>query len=336
MKRKCKVVILDEVNAWVANLHPDHAGYFYEEYGLFAPNHFFNPKFKLGSWSGKIQFFHKTGKTFVHLLDDIIPRLIRLDYEIELDDQRNSTPIFPELVTERFLADLGVRDPDYDNEWIMRDYQVELVNALLTAGGGIGICGTGGGKTSMTAALSKSYEIAADFRSIIIVPDKNLTSQTHEEYQFFGLDTGQYSGEVKDIKHQHVVSTWQSLKNNPHIIQEFDMVNVDECLAPDTQITMNDGTTKNICEVQPGDVVLTYNETDDGFEPNVVVKQHENMMISSTEDFFELEFDNSTIIQVTGNHKILTNRGYVRADSLQPDDEIISLSARDINTEDRY
>lgn len=229
MQRKCKIVIQDEVNCWIANLHPDHAGYFYEEYGLFAPNHFFNPKFKLGSWDGKIRYFHKTGKTYVHLLDDIIPRLVGLKYQIEVVDERSSAPVFPPKITERFFADMGIVDQETGEPWLMRDYQVDMVNCCITAGGGIGICGTGGGKTSMTAAIAKAYELAAGFRSIIIVPDKNLTAQTHEEYELFGLDTGQYSGEIKDIKHQHVVSTWQSLQNNPHIIQEFDMVIVDEC-----------------------------------------------------------------------------------------------------------
>jgi len=68
-----------------------------------------------------------------------------------------------------------------------------------------------------------------NMRSIIIVPDKNLTEQTVEEYNFFGVDVGQYSGELKDLDHMHVVSTWQALQNNPTIIKDFDMVIVDEC-----------------------------------------------------------------------------------------------------------
>ena len=229
MKRKCRIVITDEVNCHIVNLTNDHTGYFYEEYGKFAPNYIWNPKYKLGSWDGKIRYFHKTGKTYVNLLEDIIPRLIGLGYEIDIDDQRESPAVFPDDIDDTFFSKRGVVNPDNGEPWIIRDYQVEMVNAMIKSGGGVGILGTGGGKTSICAALALLYEEAADFKSIIIVPDKNLTEQTVEEYQFFNVDVGQYSGDKKDINHKHVVSTWQALKNNPKLIQEFDMIIVDEC-----------------------------------------------------------------------------------------------------------
>lgn len=225
MANVCKIKILDEVNCVFTGLHPDHLGYFYEEYGAFAPNYFFNPKFKLGSWDGKIRYFHKTGKTYVNLLDDIIPRIMGLGYKLELEDHRQSHPVHPDPIDENFLSHVITESGD---SWIMRDYQVNMVNALIAAGGGVGIAGTGAGKTSMTAALALAYERAGNLRSIIIVPDKNLTDQTRREYDFFGLDVGEYSGDNKDLDHQHIVSTWQSLQNNPKIIQSFDVIIVDE------------------------------------------------------------------------------------------------------------
>jgi superfamily II DNA or RNA helicase len=152
-QRKCKIVIQDEVNCFITNLKDDHILYFYEEYGMFAANHFFNPKFKLGSWDGKIRFFHKTGKTHVNLLDDIIPRLIGLRYDIEIDDRREGEAVFPEPITERFFADRGVKDPETGEDWIMRNYQVGMTNALIDNAGGIGICGTGGGKMQSLNSL---------------------------------------------------------------------------------------------------------------------------------------------------------------------------------------
>ena len=110
----------------------------------------------------------------------------------------------------------------------MRQYQVDMVNKLIDEAGGVGLAGTGAGKTSMCAALAKSYELSGGYRSVIIVPDKSLTEQTIEEYASFGIDVGQYSGDKKDIAHQHVVSTWQALQNNPTLVQEFDVIIVDE------------------------------------------------------------------------------------------------------------
>lgn len=225
-KRSCKVILHDEVNCYVDGLHADHAVYFFEKYGLFAKGYFFNPKFQLGSWDGKIRFFHKTGKTFVNLLDEIIPSLINLDYDVAIDDRRKATNVVPELITKDFFS--YVDNPDTGKPWEIRDYQIECANSLMTNAGGIIIAGTGGGKTSICAALALSYERAAGFRSIIIVPDTTLTEQTKEEYEFFGLDVGDYCGTSKDLDHQHIVATWQTLKNNPMIISDFDMVICDE------------------------------------------------------------------------------------------------------------
>lgn len=225
--RTCRIKILDEVYCVFVGLHPDHVGYFYEEYAAHAPNYFFNPKFKLGQWDGKIRYFHKTGKTYVKLLDEIIPKVIALGYKVSVDDQRDTLLVNPDPIDEDFFS--NIIDPATGQPWKMRPYQVELVNALIAHGGGVGIAGTGAGKTSMTAALALAYERAANFKSIIIVPDKNLTKQTLTEYQFFGLDAGEYSGSKKDLDHQHIVSTWQSLQNNPDILTLFNMVVVDEC-----------------------------------------------------------------------------------------------------------
>jgi len=225
--RNCKIILLDEVNCVFVGLHPDHVIYFYEMYGIFTESHYFNPKFQLGSWDGKIRFFHKNGKTFVNLLGDLIPRVYNLDYNIDIVDQRKAAPISPPPITKDFFS--YVDDPETGKPWEIRDYQIEMVNALMNNAGGIGIAGTGGGKTSMCAALALSYELAAGYRSIIIVPDTTLTDQTKEDYEFFGLDVGEYSGTSKDLDHKHVVSTWQTLKNNPTVISQFHMVIVDEC-----------------------------------------------------------------------------------------------------------
>ncbi len=226
VSRQCTIRIVDEVNCIFVGLHPDHIGYFYDKYGIHPPNHFFNPKFTLGSWDGYIRYFHKTGKTYVNLLNEIIPSVIGLKYKIKIKDERTASAITIPLVDKDFFK--HINDPETDEPWEVRDYQYEGVNALTTNGGGVCVCGTGGGKTSMCAMIALLYEQTADLRSIIIVPDKNLSDQTVEEYNFFGVDVGEYSGERKDLKHKHVVSTWQALQHNPKIIQDFDVVIVDE------------------------------------------------------------------------------------------------------------
>ncbi len=143
-KRECKIVLLDEVNCIFVGLHPDHVLYFYELYGKFAKGYFFSPKFQLGSWDGKIRFFHKNGKTFLNLLKDLVPRTVNLGYEIEIEDRRIAKSVQPTPIDEDFFS--YVIDPETGKPWKVRDYQINTVNALMLNAGGIGIVGTGGGK----------------------------------------------------------------------------------------------------------------------------------------------------------------------------------------------
>jgi superfamily II DNA or RNA helicase len=225
-KKTVKVKILDEVNAAVIGLTPDHLNFFWDEYARKAPNFFFNPKFKLGQWDGNIRYFHKNGKTYVYLLEDIVPQLIGLGYRINLIDDRTSTVPEPPLVDKNYFK--HIYHPEW-NEWIvLRDYQVTGINKVISNKGGLVIAGTGAGKTVMCAALAESYG-KFDIRTVTIVPSKDLIEQTATEYEICELDTGRYYSEEKSLDHQHIVSTWQSLQNNPGLMREFGMVIVDEC-----------------------------------------------------------------------------------------------------------
>jgi superfamily II DNA or RNA helicase len=68
---------------------------------------------------------------------------------------------------------------------------------------------TGAGKTLITAALS--YKCESYGRTIVIVPNKDLVTQTEADYINLGLDVGVYFGDRKDIGRTHTICTWQSL-----------------------------------------------------------------------------------------------------------------------------
>ena len=67
----------------------------------------------------------------------------------------------------------------------------------------------GAGKTIMTAALS--HAVTPYGRSIIIVPNKSLVTQTERDYINMGLDTGVFFGDRKEFGRMHTICTWQSL-----------------------------------------------------------------------------------------------------------------------------
>jgi superfamily II DNA or RNA helicase len=63
----------------------------------------------------------------------------------------------------------------------------------------------------MTASLS--WNIQRYGRSIVIVPNKSLVTQTEKDYVNLGLDVGVYFGDRKDYNRTHTICTWQSLNN---------------------------------------------------------------------------------------------------------------------------
>ncbi|MBV1952719.1 MAG: hypothetical protein KUG64_11065, partial [Cycloclasticus sp.] len=75
---KVTITIEDEVHCNIHGLKPDHNNHFYKAYGILTESYFFNPKYKLGSWDGKIRYFHATGQTHIYLLTEIIPTIVSL------------------------------------------------------------------------------------------------------------------------------------------------------------------------------------------------------------------------------------------------------------------
>jgi hypothetical protein len=126
-----------------------------------------------------------------------------------------------------------------------------------------------------------------------------------------------------------VISTWQSLasikKEIPDIMSKFDVFVLDECFSGESLVKVPDGY-KQIKDIKVGDQIINYSEKNKKFKIDTVVETFTNLKKSENEKFFELEFDNGKIIQVTGNHKFLTsNRGWIRADELTEEDDIVSL-----------
>jgi len=222
----CKVRILDEVSCVLVGLHESHLEVVRRKYGVFSPNYFFSPLYKLGRWDGKINFVQKNGKTFVYLLEEILPMLMQFGYKFELEDLRKTAVASPRFVDSTSLLHIIHWEKLKPIE--LRHYQVSALNALIEHGNGIVVAGTGAGKTITCAALCMVYG-ECGIKTLTIVPDQGLIAQTKKQYINCELDTGEYSGNAKTLEHQHIVSTWQALQHNPKVVELFQMVIVDEC-----------------------------------------------------------------------------------------------------------
>jgi superfamily II DNA or RNA helicase len=63
----------------------------------------------------------------------------------------------------------------------------------------------------MTAALS--YRCQQYGRTVVIVPNKSLVTQTEEDYVNMGMDVGVFYGDRKEYDKTHTICTWQSLNS---------------------------------------------------------------------------------------------------------------------------
>ena len=206
------IVIKDEVNIKVEGLELDARRALVNAFKYDVPGARYLPAVRLGRWDGKVSYFQLGGSTYVNLLPEIIPILEKFNYDIELDDQREYSTVFDftQIREDSFAHKTWpTTHPMAGEPVVLRDYQVEIINNFLGNPQCIQEVATGAGKTLMTAALSLSVEPYG--RSIVIVPNKSLVTQTEADYKNLGLDVGVYFGDRKEIGRTHTICTWQSL-----------------------------------------------------------------------------------------------------------------------------
>jgi superfamily II DNA or RNA helicase len=210
--RTATIVIKDEVNIKIEGLELDARKKLVNTFKYEIPGARYQPAVRLGRWDGKVAYFQMGGSTYTNLLPEIIPILENFNYDIELDDQRTySTTVDFEQVTEDTFAHImwGKGHPMEGQPIRLRDYQVEIINNFLENPQSIQEIATGAGKTIMTASLSQRCEHMG--RTIVIVPNKSLVTQTEKDYRGLGLDVGVYFGDRKEWNKTHTICTWQSL-----------------------------------------------------------------------------------------------------------------------------
>jgi hypothetical protein len=350
--KKCKLIIKDQCNVKFEGLDALLRKKLTNSLKYTDPNARYSHAFKLKRWDGKVGFFSIGGATYYNMLDHILPMIIDDGYDIEIEDDRPTYDwVFPEI-TEEYLADrvwpeghVLAGDP-----MMLREHQVRAINGFLENYQSMGKIATGSGKTVITAVLSRLIEEVTGGRSIVIVPSKSLVVQTEADYKNIGLDVGVFFGDRKELNRQHTICTWQSLavlnkkgstrkKKAGKFVTEatfddnFDIttflenvtcVIIDECFDGRTPIL----TPMGYCPIQdlkPHDIIVNYSETEKVFKEDEIVSIHKNLSASSNEDMLELEMDIGIVIRVTANHKFLTTDGWVRADCLTENHNIINV-----------
>jgi superfamily II DNA or RNA helicase len=210
--RTATIIIRDEVNIKIEGLELDVRKALVNKFKYDVPYARYLPAVRLGRWDGKVSYFQLGGSTYVNLLPEIIPILEEYNYDIELDDQREYKTVFDfEPVAEDSFAHIAwpKGHPAAGQPVMLRDYQCAIVNNFLSNPQCLQEIATGAGKTIMTAALSQRCEPYG--RTVVIVPNKSLVTQTEDDYRNMGLDVGVYFGDRKEWGRTHTICTWQSL-----------------------------------------------------------------------------------------------------------------------------
>jgi superfamily II DNA or RNA helicase len=209
--QKVTLHIRDEVNVKFEGLDVATRRKISDKLKYFVPYAYHLPAYKLGRWDGFIRFCDIGARTYLNLIEKILPVVEQQGYEIEIQDDRNEWNFEFSKVDAMYLANMTwPKGHQLEGEPIvLRDYQVDVINNFIANPQSLQEVATGAGKTIITASLSKLCEKYG--RTIVIVPNKSLVSQTEEDYKNIGLDVGVYFGERKELNRQHTICTWQSL-----------------------------------------------------------------------------------------------------------------------------
>jgi superfamily II DNA or RNA helicase len=211
--KSCIINIKDEVNIRLEGLDPATRRKCSNKLKYFLPHAYHMPAYKLGRWDGTVRFCDVGGRTFLNLLDDILPIIMEEGYDVQINDTREKHDLVFDKALEDYWGDaVWPAGHVAEGQKIrLRDYQVDIVNKFIEHPQCLQEVATGAGKTIITATMSSLVEKYG--RSIVIVPNKDLVRQTFEDYENCGLDVGVYFGDKKDIGKTHTICTWQSLNS---------------------------------------------------------------------------------------------------------------------------
>ncbi len=112
----------------------------------------------------------------------------------------------------------------------LHDYQQEASDKFFNAGKrGTLLYATGTGKTEIAIGIIERYLKENKGANVLfIAPRITLVEQTHERMAKYGLESGMYYSEEKDLEKNVTISTYQSIAKLTYIVENYDLIVFDE------------------------------------------------------------------------------------------------------------
>ena len=285
------------------------------------PNAQFSPAYKQGRWDGNISFYDDKYHTLpIGMLYEFFKFCNHYHYEYQFDFDvgelfNNISSDTIEKMIEHLLK---------DTKYTLRDYQFDAVKSAINRKHGVVLSATGSGKSLIIYILVR-YLLLENKNVLLIVPRSSLVEQLYSDFVDYGWKHAEemvcrlHSGNAYDIDKPVLISTWQSVFKKEHeFFKRFGGLVVDECVSSDTNISIDNGI-KSIENVMVGDQVWSFDEETNEKQLKPVKKVFEKPVKSI---IFTIEFENGTHLNISGNHEVKTQRGWISADQLKMGDDI--------------
>lgn len=320
----------------------------------------FHPAVKNKYWDGRIRLYDGTKKTiYAGLTHDIIKFSQLMDVDVEFEGTQYDFPGREQPLDDEFAEGfLKALDPHSRGKPIeMRDYQIDAFKHALRKQRCLLLSPTASGKSLIIYSLMRWWREINDRKILIIVPTIGLVSQMIADFQDYSNGSfndvqGIQGGTSKEVTASVVCATWQSIYKQPlSWFAQFGSVVVDEvhtaqakslkgimekllvcpdrvgltgtlqdtkCVSKNSMVETINGK-KQITEIEIGDQVLSLNNETNEFEFKEVVRKMNN---GFKEKLLRIETENG-IIEITSDHEVLTQRGWVKGEDLNENDSIM-------------
>lgn len=144
----CILVIEDEVNIRFLGLSPETRRKLVKAVEYQVPGAKFSPAVRLGRWNGISSFADIGGRSYLNLLDKLLPIVEADGYNIEIEDKRaHHDFVFDQIDKDSYKHVIWPAGHVRAGESVsLREHQVDMVNAFITEIQSINVCPTSGGK----------------------------------------------------------------------------------------------------------------------------------------------------------------------------------------------